>query len=329
MSSSTPASPALSAVTPGAPVAGASGAAERAADAEDAGSGARQSESGTLLAAEILARERAGDVESRVSSAPFEVHLDNFEGPFDLLLTLIAKHKLDVTEVALSQVTVEFIDYIQAAGADWELGVATEFLVVASTLLDLKAARLLPSADIDDEEDLALLETRDLLFARLLQYRAYKQAAAHLASLERAQARRFPRIVSLEPRFAEVLPELLRGIGADRLAEMAAAALTPKAPPEVDARHVHVPRVSIREHVLTLRAKLSRLGEASFRALVSDCPSTLEVVARFLAVLELYREGAVAFDQVVALGELRVRWTGTTDFTDPPSALTGAAEAQS
>lgn len=285
--------------------------------------------SGAPATGDISYSESAGDVEIRGSSAPFEVHLDNFEGPFDLLLGLIAKHKLDVTEVALSQVTVEFIDYIQAAGAGWDLGVATEFLVVASTLLDLKAARLLPSADVDDEEDLALLETRDLLFARLLQYRAYKEAAAHLASLERAQARRFPRLVSLEPRFAEVLPELLRGIGPDRLAEMAAAALTPKAPPEVDAGHLHVPRVSVREHILALRAKLARVGEASFRALVSDCTSTLEVVARFLAVLELHREGAVAFDQVVALGELRVRWTGTADSTNPSGAPAGHAEAQS
>jgi len=276
-------------------------------------------------AGEIATLDSGGRSEARGSTARFEVHLDNFEGPFDLLLGLIAKHKLDVTEVALSQVTVEFIDYIQAAGAEWELGVATEFLVVASTLLDLKAARLLPSADIDDEEDLALLETRDLLFARLLQYRAYKQAAAHLASLERSQARRFPRVVILEPRFAEVLPDLLRGIGADRLAELAAAALAPKAPPEVGADHLHAPRVSVREHVLALRTRLSRVGEASFRSLVADCTSTLEVVARFLAMLELHREGAVAFDQVVALGELRVRWTGAGASIDTaPDSDAGA-----
>lgn len=287
------------------------------------------SAAGASADGDIATPDSAREVEVRSSSSRFEVHLDNFEGPFDLLLGLIAKHKLDVTEVALSQVTVEFIDYIQAAGAGWELGVATEFLVVASTLLDLKAARLLPSADVDDEEDLALLETRDLLFARLLQYRAYKEAAAHLASLERIQARRFPRVVSLEPRFAEILPELLRGIGADRLAELAAVALTPKAPPEVGADHLHVPRVSVREHILAVRTRLSLVGEASFRSLVADCTSTLEVVARFLAVLELHREGSVAFDQVVALGELRVRWTGTDDSTDPPVAPDGAAEAQS
>ncbi len=248
--------------------------------------------------------------EGRNSGSGFEVHLDNFEGPFDVLLALIAKHKLDVTEVALSQVTVEFIEFIQAAGAKWDLGVATEFLVVASTLLDLKAARLLPAADVDDEEDMALLETRDLLFARLLQYRAYKQAAAHLAKLERAQARRFPRTATLEPRFADALPELLRGIGVDRLAELAAHALAPKPAPEVSIGHLHVPRVSVREHAAALRSRLAGMGSASFRSLIADCTSTLEVVARFLAVLELHREGSVAFDQVVALGDLRVRWLG-------------------
>ncbi|MGB9377445.1 MAG: segregation/condensation protein A [Mycobacteriales bacterium] len=247
--------------------------------------------------------------------------MDNFEGPFDLLLGLIAKHKLDVTEVALSQVTVEFIDYIRAAGISWDLGVATEFLVVASTLLDLKAARLLPAADVDDQEDLALLETRDLLFARLLQYRAYKQVAAVLAGLERAQAARFPRVAGLEPRFAESLPEVLLGIGADRLAELAAQALAPKTAPVVAADHLHVPRVSVREHATELRRRLAEVGEASFRSLVADCTSTLEVVARFLAILELHREGAVSFDQVVALGELRVRWV-----VGAPIALHGPAE---
>ncbi|MEP6697060.1 MAG: ScpA family protein [Pseudonocardiales bacterium] len=241
---------------------------------------------------------------------PFEVHLDNFEGPFDLLLALIAKHKLDVTEVALSRVTDEFIAYIRLSGADWDLEVATEFLVVAATLLDLKAARLLPAAAVEDEEDLALLEARDLLFARLLQYRAYKLAAAHLGDLERAQSRRHPRTATLEPRFAEALPDVLLGIGLDQFAALAGQALTPRTPPQVNVEHLHVARVSVREHAGTLRTRLAAVGAASFRSLVSDCSSTLEVVARFLALLELYREGAVSFDQMVPLGDLRVRWTG-------------------
>jgi segregation and condensation protein A len=254
--------------------------------------------------------------ESTGRRASFQVHLSNFEGPFDLLLQLISKHKLDVTEVALSQVTDEFIAHIRAGGAAWDLGQATEFLVVAATLLDLKAARLLPSAEVDDEEDLALLEARDLLFARLLQYRAYKQVAAHLSVLEAESARRHPRAVSLEPRFAEAMPEVLLGIGPERLAQLAAMALWPKPPPRVAIDHVHAPRVSVREHAAIIRDRLRRIGAATFRSLCSDCESTLEVVARFLALLELYREGVVAFEQVQALGELHVRWTGSDSETD-------------
>ncbi len=247
----------------------------------------------------------------------FEVRLSNFEGPFDLLLTLISKHQLDVTEVALSQVTDEFIAYIRALGSSWDLGQATEFLVVAATLLDLKAARLLPSAEVEDEEDLALLEARDLLFARLLQYRAYKQAAAHLQDREREQSRRFPRAVALEPRFAELMPELLLTISPEQLARIAADALRPKPPPVVSIAHVHAPRVSVREHAMTLRERLARTGRSTFRALTHDCEHTVEIVARFLALLELYREGAVAFDQVAPLGELWIRWTGAVGPEEP------------
>ncbi|MGI8531585.1 MAG: segregation and condensation protein A [Geodermatophilaceae bacterium] len=242
--------------------------------------------------------------------AEFTVRLDNFEGPFDLLLSLIAKHRLDVTEVALSQVTDEFIAHIHAAGPDWDLGQATEFLVVAATLLDLKAARLLPSATVEDEEDIALLEARDLLFARLLQYRAYKLAAAHFGELERVTARRHGRSVSLEPRLAGLLPEVLLGVGAERFARIAAEALRPRPVPVVAVEHLHAVRVSVAEHAAILRERLALAGSATFRALTADCGQTLEVVARFLALLELYREQLVAFDQVAALGELRVRWTG-------------------
>ncbi len=254
----------------------------------------------------------------RLGGRAFEVHLDNFEGPFDLLLGLIAKHKMDVTEVALSRVTDEFIAYIRQSGAAWDLAAATEFLVVAATLLDLKAARLLPSAAVEDEEDLALLEARDLLFARLLQYRAYKLAAAHLGGLEGSQARRFARSAALEPRFAEVLPDVLLGIGLEQFTVLAVRALTPRTPPVVGVEHLHVARVSVREHAATLRSRLSSTGAASFRSLISDCTSTLEVVARFLALLELYREGAVTFDQMVPLGDLRVRWTGQGVAGDGP-----------
>ncbi len=249
----------------------------------------------------------AGDVSG------FQVRLTNFTGPFDLLLQLIGKHKLDVTEVALHKVTDEFIAYIRAMGDDWDLDEVSEFLVVASTLLDLKAARLLPSASVEDEEDLALLEARDLLFARLLQYKAYKEAAQALMQLEMTGARRYPRAVTLEPQFADALPDLVLGIGPQRLAQLAAKAMTPKVTPLVSVDHIHMVRVSVREHAAILRRKLIDAGTATFRALCADCQSTLEVVARFLALLELYRESLVAFEQVQALGELTVRWTGSDE----------------
>ena len=250
------------------------------------------------------------------SSEGFQVKLANFEGPFDLLLQLISKHKLDVTEVALSKVTDEFIAYIKGMGDAWDLDEASEFLLVAATLLDLKAARLLPAADVEDEEDLALLEARDLLFARLLQYKAFKEIAAHIAELAKTAARRYPRAVALEPRFAEALPEVLLGIGPERLAQLAAKALTPKKPPTLSISHVHQVRVSVAEHAALLADRLRQVGSASFRTLTADCRSTLEVVARFLALLELYREGMVSFEQVQALGELTVRWIGGSESVD-------------
>jgi len=244
-----------------------------------------------------------------VEDGRFRVRLENFEGPFDLLLSLITRRQLDLTEVALSQVTDEFIAHLSSS-ARWDLGQATQFLVVAATLLDLKAARLLPSADVEDEEDLALLEARDLLFARLLQYRAYKLAAAYLGELDRVQARRHGRSVELEPQFAALLPEVLIGVSPSRLAAIAAAASVPRPIPVIMTDHVHTPRVSVSEHIAILRDRLRRAGSATFRALSADCASTLEVVARFLGLLELYRDDLVAFDQVAALSELRVRWVG-------------------
>ncbi len=270
------------------------------------------------VAIESLATEPTGGGGERSaaeSGEGFHVRLANFEGPFDLLLSLISRRQLDVTEVSLSQVTDEFLSYLTAAG-EWDLGQATEFLVVASTLLDLKAARLLPAGDVDDEEDLALLEARDLLFARLLQYRAYKLAAAYFAELERAQARRHGRAVELEPQFAQLLPDVLIGVSPARFASLAALALTPKAPLVLAVDHIHAPQVSVREHMLVIRERLRRHGAATFRSLVADCQTTLEVVARFLGVLELYRDGVVAFDQAAALAELRVRWVATSDADD-------------
>ncbi|MEV5432150.1 segregation/condensation protein A [Streptomyces sp. NPDC052701] len=257
----------------------------------------------------------------------FKVRLSNFEGPFDLLLQLISKHKLDVTEVALSKVTDEFMAHIRAMGPDWDLDQATEFLVVAATLLDLKAARLLPAAEVEDEADLALLEARDLLFARLLQYRAYKQVADVFSHRLDQEARRHPRTVGLEPGHAELLPEVVISIGPEGFARLAVKAMQPKPEPRVYVEHIHAPLVSVQEQAGIVVERLRELGEASFRTLVADTDDTLTVVARFLALLELYREKAVALEQESALGELTVRWTGgdgdetpavTDEFDRPP-----------
>ncbi|MGW5461035.1 segregation/condensation protein A [Streptomyces sp. NPDC003996] len=247
----------------------------------------------------------------------FKVRLANFEGPFDLLLQLISKHKLDVTEVALSKVTDEFMAHIRAMGPDWDLDQTTEFLVVAATLLDLKAARLLPAAEVEDEADLALLEARDLLFARLLQYRAYKQIADIFNRRLDEEARRWPRTVGLEPQHAELLPEVVISIGPEGFARLAVKAMQPKPKPQVYVDHIHAPLVSVQEQAGIVVARLKELGAASFRALVEDTDDTLTVVARFLALLELYREKAVALEQEAALGELLVRWTGGDTDTAP------------
>jgi segregation and condensation protein A len=254
------------------------------------------------------------DPNDRIESG-FAVRLDNFEGPFDLLLSLIAKHKLDVTEVALSQVTDEFIAHIKLmTSSDGEtqldLDQTTSFLVVAATLLDLKAARLLPRGDVEDEDDLALLEARDLLFARLLQYRAFKHVAAVIDERVSAESKRFPRAVGLEERFATLLPDVLIGLGLEEFAALAARALEPRPVEEVSLAHIHATTVSVREQAGIIADRLRRSGTMTFRSLAGDAPDTLTRVARFLALLELFREGAVSFDQVTPLGELSVRWTG-------------------
>ncbi len=255
----------------------------------------------------------------------FVVRLSNFEGPFDLLLGLIGRRRLDVTEIALSQVTDDFLAHVQQFRGDWDLGQATQFLVVAATLLDLKTARLLPSAPVEDDEDVALLEARDLLFARLLQYRAYKLSAAQLGELIRRNARRYPRMVALEPRFAALLPEVELHIDADQLAALAVKAMIPRPEPVVAVEHVHAPRVVVAEHMAVLSARLQARHRATFEALVADCATTLEVVARFLALLELYRDGRIGFDQTRALDELTVQWTGSSDVGADPQDDVDAA----
>jgi len=282
-------------------------------------------------------------VETSSSQEPeksgFSVHLTNFDGPFDLLLQLISRHKMDVTDVALSVVTDDFIAYIRTLeGADegWDLDQTTEFLVVAATLLDLKAARLLPSGEVEDEGDLALLEARDLLFARLLQYRAFKEIAAIFVDRIDINTRSFPRAVALEPHFAELLPEVLIGVGAQRFAAIAQRVLSPKIEPTLSIEHIHSPLVSVTEEAVKIVDTLRSAGRASFRTLISDASSTLVVVARFLALLELYKEGVLRFEQVAALGELQVTWVGTAsgevqvsdEFDLPPVPIESATEEE-
>jgi segregation and condensation protein A len=257
--------------------------------------------------------------ENPVESAPeegFNVHLTNFDGPFDLLLQLISRHKLDITEVSLSLVTDEFISFIrrlEESGEGWMLDQATEFLVIAATLLDLKAARLLPSGEIEDEEDLAILEARDILFARLLQYRAFKEIAAEFQERILAADKSFPRVVALDPALAALLPEVLIGVGAARFAAIAERVLTPKSPPVVAVEHLHSALVSVAEESRLVVDALRGSKVLSFRNLVQGADSTLVVVARFLALLDLYRQGALRFEQVVALGELQISWIGSDE----------------
>ncbi|WP_344587993.1 segregation and condensation protein A [Actinomadura vinacea] len=265
--------------------------------------------SGTSGAAGTAPEPEQGAEEAR----GFQVHLDNFEGPFDLLLGLISKHKLDITEVSLHKVTDDFIAHIRSYGKEWDLDQASHFLLVAATLLDLKAARLLPSGEVDDEEDLALLEARDLLFARLLQYRAYKEVARVFAGKVADQSRRFPRMVPMEPRFANLLPEVLLGLGPDQFARLAAKALTPKAPPAVSVEHIYQAQTTVKEQAAIVIERMRELRQTTFQVLIDDCDVTFEVVARFLALLELYREQAVAFEQPEPLGELHITWTGSED----------------
>jgi segregation and condensation protein A len=243
----------------------------------------------------------------------FSVRVGDFEGPFDLLLSLISKHKLEVTELALHTVTDEFISHIRGQGENWDLDETSSFLVVAATLLDLKAARLLPRGEVEDEEDLALLEARDLLFARILQYRAYKEITVLFTQMMGTASKSFPRTVGLEPHFAELLPEVLLGIGPDQFAAMAALALAPKPIEEVGLGHIHVQRVSVREQAAIIVERLRRVGTTTFRALTQDCDTTLLIVGRFLALLELYREQAVLFEQISPLGDLTVRWVGQNE----------------
>lgn len=237
----------------------------------------------------------------------FAVSLPVFEGPFDLLLSLIARKKLDITEVALAQVTDEFIAFMKASP---DLSRTTEFLVVAATLLDMKAAHLLPRFEEDEQASDADLEARDLLFSRLLQYRAFKEASKDLGERMKHFEAYVARDVPLEPHFATLLPELAWITSPQDLARLAADALTASVP-TVQVGHLHDPVVPVREQARVVATSLVAVGQMTFRDLVADAATRAVVVSRFLALLELYRRGVVEFTQDEALGTLTITWTGT------------------
>lgn len=241
----------------------------------------------------------------------FELALTNFSGPFDLLLSLIARRRLDVTEVALAEVTDEFLAYVATLETTEEvLENSTSFMVVAATLLELKTARLLPSGIGDATDEMALLEERDLLFARLLQYRAFKQAADLLKERISMQSAMLPRQGGPEPQHANLLPELVFDLSADDFAAIANEVFTKfvTEPVEVGTQHLHAPVVSLTEQVSIMSRRIQEAGRLTFSDLTSDASSTMVVVVRFLGLLTMYRDRLITWQQETPLGEITVLW---------------------
>ena len=253
----------------------------------------------------------------------FRVSLSNFDGPFDLLLNLISKHELDITEVSLSRVTDEFISYLRELDGEAELDQASEFLVVAATLLDMKIAGLLPQGELVDAESVALLEARDLLFARLLQYRAFKEVSAWFARCLQREDRRHVRAAPLDEKHRSRTPELIWTLTPADFAATALMAFTPKELPTVGLDHLHAPLVSIREQAAVVVTLLRSTESLTFRELVAGVAEAGIVVARFISVLELYRHAAVSFEQLEPLGELTLRWSAES-WSDEQLATLGA-----
>lgn len=267
--------------------------------------------------ADVLDERDAGGAEHS-----FRVRLSNFDGPFDLLLSLIGKRELDITDVALSVVTDDFLAYVKELDGSAELDAASEFLVVAATLLDMKIVGLLPRGEFVDAEDVALLEARDLLFARLLQYRAFKEVSGWFAQKLDDEARRHPRSLALEEKYIAQAPELQWTLSLQDFHLLALLTMAPREIPMVGIDHLHAPLVSIREQAAHVISLLRGHGPVSFRALIAGVAERGVIVARFLAVLELYRESAISFQQLEPLGELTIQWTAE-DFSDDNLAHLG------
>jgi segregation and condensation protein A len=253
---------------------------------------------------------------------PIAVQTEVFEGPFDLLLHLILKEQVDLYEVSLSDIVDAYIGEIERMEV-LDLDLATEFLLIAATLVELKARRLLPDeSDIDLDDELALWEERDLLLARLLECKTFKDAAVVLRRLELDAGRSFPRVAGMEERFADLAPDLLEGITVDALRDAYLKAAEPKPVPRVHMDHVAPIRLSVAEAVEELVDELPRVGRIGFRELTSGLVERLEVVVRFLAVLEMFKRGYVDLHQAATFGDIAIVWLGV-DAVDDGSVLAG------
>ena len=241
---------------------------------------------------------------------PYEVATAVFEGPFDLLLHLITREQVDIYEVSLSTIVDAYVNELDRLhGLD--LDAATEFLLIAAILLELKSRRLLPGADdVEMDEEFALWEERDLLLARLLECKTFKDAAsAFEAMLARADRSR-PRVAGIEEPFLAVVPDLLAGVTPELIRDAYVRAVTPKPLPRVDLDHVAPIRASVQDAVEELVGQLPRCGATTFKELTSDCHERLTIIVRFLAVLELYKQGLVELDQAGNFASIHVTWIG-------------------
>ena len=240
----------------------------------------------------------------------YAVQTSVFQGPFDLLLHLILREQVDLYEISLSGIIEDYLRELDAM-EDLDLEVATEFLLIASTLIELKARRLLPDdGDVDLDEELALWEQRDLLLARLLECKTFKDAARQLSALSDDAGRSWPRRAGLEERFLGLVPDLLEGIDADDLRGAFLRATAPKPVPTVDLSHLHAIKVTVADAVAELAEELPRAGRITFRHLTEGLVDRIDVVVRFLALLELFKQGVVDLDQPGAFGDIEIIWIG-------------------
>jgi|SRR5579875_401099 len=264
-----------------------------------------------MIGARVRVSLAGGKGPGKVAAVAYEVRTDVFEGPFDVLLRLITEQRVDLYQVSLSSIVDAFVAEVEAMEERLDLDVATEFLLIAAILVELKSRRLLPERDESvSEEDLALLEERDYLLARLVECTTFSAAGQAIAELERRAAASFPRLAGPDERFSNIAPDLLTGVRPADLAAAARRALSAPPKPEVHVEHILVDEVTVAEVVERLAARLPGRGPTTFRELTSTARSRIEVVVHFLGLLELYKQGLVELEQATTFGELTVTWTG-------------------